>query len=489
MEKIKNITAFISYNGFEHTKKTVLSLLNTNLVKKVFLLTGNKDTEKIQGSEKNIVHPPNEAWGSRTIDIIIKKTKTDFALIIKQDTPLELGQSALDRFVSVAKNTKAGLVYSDYYEVKNDFYHQHPLIDYQLGSIRDDFDFGYVYFISRKAVKKVKIKKNYTYAGLYDLRLKISQNYPIVRINEYLYTSAETDTSKSSQKQFDYVDVKNRDKQVEMELACTGHLKKIGAYLKPKFEKVSFKGKFECEVSVIIPVKNRIKTIQGAVESALKQKTEFDFNIIVVDNYSEDGTTEKLIVLAKKDKRVIHVVPRSKDLEIGGCWNEAIHHPKCGRFAVQLDSDDVYSDEHTLQKIIDMFYKEKCAMVIGSYRMTNFNMQEIPPGIIDHREWTDENGRNNALRINGLGAPRAFYTPVLRKINFSNVSYGEDYAVALAISRSYKIGRIYEPVYNCRRWEGNTDASLNVQQQNANNFYKDKIRTLELLARIRKNKK
>jgi glycosyltransferase involved in cell wall biosynthesis len=241
------------------------------------------------------------------------------------------------------------------------------------------------------------------------------------------------------------------------------------------------------EVSVIIPVKNRVKTLTDAIKSVLKQITDFSFNLIIVDNYSDDGTAEIIKSFAEKDKRIHHIIPERKDLGIGGCWNEAVHNPKCGKFSVQLDSDDMYKDENTLQLIIDKFREEKVPMVIGSYVITDFNLEEIPPGIIDHREWTPDNGRNNALRINGLGAPRAFYTPVIRKIKIPNVSYGEDYAVGLAISRYYQIGRIFEPIYFCRRWEDNTDAQIDITKLNANNLYKDRLRTFEIFARQRKN--
>jgi glycosyltransferase involved in cell wall biosynthesis len=316
----------------------------------------------------------------------------------------------------------------------------------------------------------------------------MSRHAPVVRIAEYLYTKAETDARRSGEKQFDYVDPRNRAVQVEMEFAATDHLKRIGAYLKPRFTPVSFRdGGFPVEASVVIPVRNRARTVGDAVASVLRQRPSFPFNVIVVDNHSDDGTTEILRDLAAGDGRVVHHVPQRTDLGIGGCWNEAVHHPLCGRFAVQLDSDDLYRDETTLQRMVDSFRAEKCAMVIGSYQMTNFQLQEIPPGVIDHKEWTPDNGRNNALRINGLGAPRAFYTPILRRIKVPNVSYGEDYAVGLAISREYRIGRIYEPVYLCRRWEGNSDADLDIAKQNAYNHYKDKVRTFEILARRRMN--
>jgi glycosyltransferase involved in cell wall biosynthesis len=319
---------------------------------------------------------------------------------------------------------------------------------------------------------------------LYNLRLLVSHQSKITRVAKPLYSVNMVNDEKSVNNLFAYVDPRNREVQMEMEKVFTNHLKEIGAYVDPRIKKsVSFEDEFNYEASVIIPVKNRVNTIGDAIHSALNQTTKFHFNVIVVDNFSSDGTTEKIKNIAIGDDRVIHVIPGKTNLGIGGCWNEAIFHPDCGKFAVQLDSDDLYSDENTLQKIVDKFYQENCAMVIGSYKLTDFNLKEIPPGLIDHREWTDENGHNNALRINGLGAPRAFYTPVIREIKFPNVSYGEDYAVGLAISRQYKVGRIYEPIYLCRRWEGNTDASLSVEKQNANNFYKDSIRTKEIQLR------
>jgi glycosyltransferase involved in cell wall biosynthesis len=319
--------------------------------------------------------------------------------------------------------------------------------------------------------------------------MAISRQRPITRVGEYLYGKVELDVRRSDQKQFDYVDPKNRAVQIEMEAAATDHLRQIGAWLKPRFKTPNLDGvAFQTEASVIIPVKNRVQTVGDAVSSVLKQQTAFPFNLIVVDNHSTDGTTDLLRSFAQKDNRMVHLIPERQDLLIGGCWNEAIMHPACGRFAVQLDSDDIYSDETTLQKIVDAFHREKCAAVIGSYRMTNFKLEEIPPGVIDHREWTPDNGRNNALRIQGLGAPRAYYAPIIRGIRFPNVSYGEDYAAVLAVSRDYQIARIYEPIYLCRRWEGNSDAGIDVVKQNTFNLYKDKLRTFEIMARQRMNK-
>lgn len=434
---------------------------------------------------------------STEIKRIAEEATGQFTWLYIKDTGVEWGYLAQERMLRVIEESGAVMVYSDRYVVKNGMREQAPVIDYQAGSLRDDFDFGAVVLIRTDALKEAASMMNadYRYAGFYDLRLKLSNiplrrfmspplSIPFVRINEYLYTELEKDLRQSGQKQFDYVDPRNRERQIEMEQACTEHLKEIGAYMEPRFEEVDFnQGDFEYEASVIIPVKNRVQTIRDAVKSALAQQTDFKFNVIVVDNHSTDGTTELLQQLAE-DERMVHLVPERDDLGIGGCWNLGINHPECGRFAVQLDSDDLYSGTDTLSKMVRAFYEQQCAMVVGTYRMTDFELNTLPPGIIDHREWTPENGRNNALRINGLGAPRAFFTPVIRGIGFPNTSYGEDYAVGLAVSRRYQIGRVYDVVYLCRRWSGNSDAALNAFQLNANNLYKDRIRTWELKARL-----
>ncbi len=417
--------------------------------------------------------------------------ETPYAVVYTSALPLQLGAHALERMLQVADATGAGMVYADHYQMKAGKLSPLPVIDCQEGSLRDDFNFGSLVLYRTDALKKAAaaMEDTFRFAGLYDLRLRVSRTSRLVRLPEFLYTEMETDQRTSGEKMFDYVDPRNREVQIEMEQACTRHLKAIGGWLKPDFEPVRLdleKG-FPVEASVIIPVRDRVKTTEDAVRSVFKQKTDFPFNIIVVDNHSTDGTSALLQKLSAEDRRLIHHIPERKDMGIGGCWNEGVLHPQCGRFAIQLDSDDLYIDEHVITRIVNAFYEQLCAMVVGSYRMVNFKLEEIPPGLIDHREWTPDNGRNNALRINGLGAPRAFYTPVLRKILFPNVSYGEDYAVGLAISRHYQIGRIYEPLYLCRRWEDNTDASLDIQKQNAHNTYKDRIRTIELLARIRKN--
>ncbi|MFO7445356.1 MAG: glycosyltransferase family A protein [Ignavibacteriaceae bacterium] len=482
-----NITVFLPFRGNDYSFEMVNQLKSTGQVKKIYFLS--QIHASVNRGDYEII-TINFLSSTETMHIIRSKIQTEFALFLLKDTRIDFSRFSLERFLTIAEITSAGLVYSDYYEMKDEDLNSHRVIEYQPGSIRDDFNFGPVLFFKKEAFDQSLNEKrgNYKYAGLYDVRLYISRYYPVIRIPEFLYTAIETDLRKSGEKQFDYVSPENREVQIEMEIAATEHLKRTGAYLKPGYNKVDDStDDFNYEASVIIPVKNRVNTIRDAVESVQKQKTDFPFNIIVIDNYSDDGTTEIIKEIADDDVRVIHIIPERKDLGIGGCWNEGVHHEECGKYSVQLDSDDIYQDENTLQKIIDVFREEKCAMVIGSYRMTDFELNDIPPGIIDHSEWTPDNGRNNALRINGLGAPRAFYTPLLRKFKVPNVSYGEDYALGLAVSRDYKIGRIYEPIYICRRWEGNSDAALSVEKQNANNFYKDKIRTFEILARQRMN--
>ena len=431
---------------------------------------------------------------TETLRSIAEAVSHKFVLIYTKDKPLEMGMFALDRILSIAEDTKADMLYADHYtsavgEDGAERRFRHPLIDCQKGALRDDFDFGSVLVFRASSFKRAvrAMAEDYQWGALYDLRLRMKR---IVHINEYLYTEIETDSRKSGEKQFDYVDPKNRAVQIEMEKICTEHLKRIGAWLPPVFkdpDAASFgQHEFPVTATVVIPVFNRVRTVKDAVQSALAQECDFQFNVIVVDNHSSDGTYEILEELAQQDDRLVHVVPAKHDLGIGGCWNLAVHHEKCGEFAVQLDSDDVYSGPDTLQKIVNAFHEQKCAMVVGTYQMTDFEMKPIPPGIIDHREWTEDNGRNNALRINGLGAPRAFWTPLLRTINLPNTSYGEDYALGLRISREYRIGRIYDVLYCCRRWEGNSDAALDIEKVNANNLYKDRIRTWELEARLRK---
>ena len=418
---------------------------------------------------------------------VASKADTEYTLIYTRQTRLDWVHFGLERMLQIAADSGAALAYADHFDGNV----PSPVIDYQQGSLRDDFDFGGVQLYRTDALKKAvsEMDADYEFAALYDLRLRVSEIGPLVHINELLYYETETDRRDSGVKLFDYVDPRNRAVQVEMEKVCTAHLKRIGGYLEPVFKDVDLDSvPFEVEASVVIPCRNRVKTIGDAIRSALDQKTDFPYNVIVVDDNSDDGTVD-VIRSFESDPRLIYIAEDKTYHAIGGNWNAAVHHPSCGRFALQLDSDDVYSDNTTVQRFVDAFREQKCAMVVGTYRITDFEMRELPPGIIDHREWTPDNGRNNALRVNGLGAPRGFWTPLLRQINFPTTKYGEDYAVALRISREYRIGRIYDVMYNCRRWGGNSDTALDVLKVNANNLYKDRIRTWELQARIALNRR
>lgn len=484
---MKTINCFIPYADAQQVQATVDGLRQNALVTKIFLLATDANAAAVEGCEVINIDALNS---SATMKKIAAAAEGDYTLLYTKYNNLVMGYLALERMVRLAGDSKAAMVYADNYQVVEGKKSNAPVIDYQFGSLRDDFNFGSVLFFCTKALKAAaaEIDAEYTAAGLYDLRLKVSRQGDLVHINEYLYTEIALPVTTEGESHFSYVDPKNRGVQIEMEQACTDHLKKIGGYLEPKFEEINFnQGDFEYEASVIIPVRNRVRTVRDAIKSVLTQKTDFKFNLIVIDNGSTDGTTEAIDEF-KDDERLIHIIPERDDLGIGGCWNAGVNHPKCGKFAVQLDSDDVYSDENTLAKMVAAFYEQNCSMVVGTYMLTDINMQMIPPGVIDHKEWTPENGRNNALRINGLGAPRAFYTPMLREINVPNTSYGEDYALGLAFSRHYQIGRVYDVVYYCRRWEDNSDHALDINKTNANNLYKDRIRTWELQARVELNK-
>ena len=416
-----------------------------------------------------------------------------YAIVQIDNKDVELDSWAIKRMIQVANQTDATLLYSDYREKQNDgSMLLHPCINYQPGSLRDDFDFGSIVLINIADLLAASEdfdneEDEMPDGGWYALRLRLSIGNMFVHLPEYLYTVERIDYRKSGDKQHDYVDPRNRSYQIAMEQALTQHLFEIDALAPVDKKDIDVNdGDFKVEASVIIPVRNRIKTVRDAVESALSQTPDFKFNVIVVDNGSTDRTRELLRTIT--DDR-LHIIELNGDegYGIGGCWNLAVLDDRCGRYAVQLDSDDVYSDSHTLQKIVDVFREEQCAMVIGSYMMTDVDMNPIPPGKIDHNEWTDDNGANNALRINGLGAPRAFFTPLFRQILLPNTSYGEDYAIGIRLSREYKIGRIYDVLYNCRRWDGNSDAALSIDKVNANNTYKDFLRTTELIARIQLN--
>lgn len=477
------INCFVPYPETLQAKQTIEELKQCELIKKIYLLTNAPESDPVAACE---MLPLSSLVTTEAVRTIASLSDAPFSLIYTKDTTFELSLFSLERLLHVAQDTDAGLVYADHYLVKDGIRTENPLIDYQDGSLRDDFNFGPLLLYKKEALEKAvkRMEVNTNYAALYELRLWVAVEFYLLHVTEYLYTEIAKDSNTSI---FDYVDPKNRAVQLEMEAACTAYLRAISAYLEPTFRHIDFNmDAFEFEASVIIPVRNRIRTIEDAIRSVLCQHTSFKFNLIIIDNYSTDGTTAAIDKYTS-DPRLIHIIPKQKDLGIGGCWNIGAHHPQCGKFAVQLDSDDVYSDEHTLQKMVDAFYEQQCAMVVGTYRMTDFDMNTIPPGIIDHKEWTPENGRNNALRINGLGAPRAFYTPLLRKIKVPNTSYGEDYALGLRFSREYQIGRVYDVVYLCRRWEDNSDASADVLKMNKYNFYKDRIRTWELAARVKLN--
>ena len=521
---MKRIDCFLPCEDINVTEPVLAQLRQSKIVQHINLIVSEEFAKTKSVPENCTFVVADGLTSSNTIQSIAANTTADYVLWYMKSTPVTLGMYAIERFVEVAKDTDAALLYSDHYSIENAKVVKHPVIDYQEGSIRDDFDFGSIVVINSKALHEYAMQardKDFRYAGWYDLRLALSRTGRVMHLDEYLYTEEELDLRASGEKQFDYVNPRNRDVQIEMERAATAHLEAVGAlidtseYVAPDF----CEQEFDVEASVVIPVFNREKTIRDAVESALSQKTNFPFNVIVVDNHSTDRTTEileemgsplrlpqggefqldgkgadsnfrrtGLLPLGELEEShsspsLIHIIPERHDLGIGGCWNRAVSDERCGRFAVQLDSDDLYSSPDTLQKIVDAFHNQKAAMIIGSYRMCDFDLNTLPPGLIDHREWTDENGCNNALRINGLGAPRAFFTPLARQIKFPNTSYGEDYAMGLAFSRRYRIGRIYDELYLCRRWGGNSDAALSIERVNANNLYKDRLRTIELRAR------
>jgi hypothetical protein len=486
---MKPLTVVTSHRSRPFFEKTLLSLTKSGLVERVIIVSREPINFKIPGC-RVLVGGPLSSY--ETLSLILAGIRTRYLLLLSGAKQISIGPEALGRFLGIAESTKVGLVYSDFYDESKHGKTLHPLNDYQLGSVRDDFDFGTIILFSvlaiRKALKKYGVIPGVKSAGLYDLRLKVSIDHSVVHLPEPLYSVIEPEEPSGSEKIFAYVDPGNRAVQKEMEIVFTNYLKKIGAYLPLNFREVEqMSSSSPVEASVVIPVRNRKETIAEGVKSALAQETNFLFNIIVVDNHSTDGTTTILSDLAKKYSRLKHIIPKRNDLGIGGCWNEALHTETCGRYVVQLDSDDIYSSTLTLQKMVDMLHQGNFGMVVGSYTLVNSNLEEIQPGLIDHREWTDENGHNNALRINGLGAPRAFDTALMRKIGFLNVSYGEDYAAALRICREYRIGRIYESLYLCRRWSGNSDAGLSIEEANRNDAFKDNIRANEILARQKMN--
>ncbi len=488
---MKPLTIVTSYSPEPFFERVLLEFVKSDLVEDIIIVSEENIQINVPGSS---ILPVGTLLSQETLEIVLGNIRTQYLILLPKPLQISLEPDAIKSLMEVSAYAKAGIVYTDFYDEDSQGRDFHPLNDYQAGSVRDDFDFGAMMFFFVPAIRNVL--KEYgpmpqvKFAGLYALRLKVSIDYPVYHLNEPFYSVIKKDESSGIEKIFNYVDPKNAVVQKEMEMVFIDYLKKIGAYLAPHCLRDAAQGftVFPVEASVIIPVRNRESTIAEAVKSALSQETDFPFNVIVVDNHSTDRTTSILSDLAKENSALEHLIPAKNDLNIGGCWNEAINSEHCGQYAVQLDSDDLYSSPHALEKIVRMLREGSYAMVIGSYTIVNFDLEEIPPGLIDHREWTDENGHNNALRINGLGAPRAFNTGLMRTMGFLNVSYGEDYAAALRICREYRIGRIYESLYLCRRWPGNTDASLAVIDANRNDAFKDKVRTDEIIARQKLNR-
>ncbi len=486
---MKLSTIVLPYRPGAFFEKSLDLLRKSTLVERVVIVSEVPVRFKKERCQLFVGKPVSS---SHTLERILSGIQTKYLFLFSNDSPFSVAPHCLERLIQRAESAKVGMLYSDFYDEDETGKTLHPLNDYQLGSVREDFDFGAMVLYSIRAIRKILKKYGPTrdakFASLYDLRLKVSIDHSVHHLREPLYSVIETHPSAHG-KLFAYVDPRHRAGQKEMEIVFTDYLKKIGAYLQARQlrEVEESRKPFAVEASIVIPVRNRKKTIADALGSALSQKTDFRFNIVVVDNHSTDGTTAMLYDFARKYSALKHVVPKRMDLGIGGCWNEALRNDACGRYAVQLDSDDLYCSPHTLQKIVDLLRQGHYAMVIGSYTLVDSRLKKIPPGLINHREWTDENGHNNALRINGLGAPRAFNTDLMRKIRFLNVSYGEDYSAALRICREYRIGRVYESLYLCRRWSDNTDAALSIEESNRNDVFKDKIRTVEILARQKLN--
>lgn len=492
MIKENTVACFMPFVSIAQADVMVPRWLAQSSVSKVFLMAVDSSLV-YDHSAVEVIYV--DSWRSSATMIQMADCSAGFSYLLFciSCNPIQMGYLASERLLQLAQMTSGGMLYMDSYSIEDGMTMAMPRIDYQLGSVRDDFDFGsLLFFESRSFVHAAHaIDQTLDQAGLYAVRLNIARSKPLIHISEYLYTEeVQPMLSEGMETQFNYVDPHNQVQQLEMEAVCTDYLRAIGGYLEPyKYEDLDWDERYEgLEASVIIPVRNRVRTIGDAIASALNQQTNFKFNILVIDNHSTDGTVELAENYAVQDSRVVVLKPSRHDLGIGGCWNRAVHHPECGRIAVQLDSDDLYAGNDTLQQLVDVFHAKHCGMVIGTYRMTDFALNELPPGVIEHREWTAKNGRNNALRINGLGAPRAFYVPLLRRINLPNTSYGEDYAIGLNIARMYPIERIYNVLYLCRRWDGNSDAALFQEAINKNNHYKDAIRTWELAARIAKNK-
>lgn len=482
------IDSFVLYSSREAAATTIAELKASGVVSSCFVMNGSAETVAVDGAKVLAI---DGETSTATVKAIAAASEKEYTLIYSNGDALKLGLHALQRMLQIAEDSGAVMCYADRYQVRNGETAKAPVIDYQQGSLRDDFDFGSVILVKTSALKDAAklMTDDYRFAGIYDLRLRLSEMGELVHINEYLYSEVAMDLRSSGEAIFDYQNPNNRGKQLEMEAVVTDYLKRVGAYLTPgKYEPVDLKeGDFAVECTVVIPVLNRVRVIRDAIKSVLKQKADFKYNLIIVDNHSTDGTSEAIDEFTD-DERVIHIIPERRDLGIGGCWNVGVDDSRCGRFVIGLDSDDVYKTENVLTSIVNEFYRSNSAMVVGSYEITDFSMNILPPGAILHKEWTEENGRNNLLRVNGVGGPRAFFTPIYRKLYLPNTCYGEDYAMGLNITRRYHMGRVWDVLTCARRWEDNTDADLDVFKMNANNLYKDRTRTWELKARIAYNK-
>ena len=482
------IDSFVIYSGQESLSATLAALRSSEIVDECFVMNTTGAEVKAEGCTTLAV---DSLTSTAAIKAIAESSKCKYTLIYTNNDVLKLGLHAMKRMVQIADDSNAVMCYADRYQVRCGVVTKAPVIDYQQGSLRDDFEFGSVVLIRTSALKQAAraMSGDYRHAGFYDLRLRLSEIGELVHINEYLYSEVAMDLRSSGEAIFDYQNPDNRGKQLEMEAVVTDYLKRVGAYLEPgSYEALDLKqGDFAVECTVVIPVLNRVRVIRDAIKSVLKQKADFKYNLIIVDNHSTDGTSEAIDEFAA-DERVIHIIPERTDLGIGGCWNLGVDDPRCGCFEIGLDSDDVYKTEHVLATMVAEFYRSNSAMVVGGYEITDFDMNVLPPGEILHKEWTDDNGRNNLLRVNGIGGPRAFFTPVYKSLYLPNTCYGEDYAMGLYVSRRYRVGRVWEVMTCARRWEDNTDADLDVFKMNANNVYKDRIRTWELQARIAYNK-
>lgn len=484
----QSTTLFIPSAAVPYSQEMFFRIIRHPAIKRVYVLFPPEKRKWDIVWENCTYIRVDSLTSSQCVKQVADLCDTKYALWLMRPAEVEIGYQGLSRMLRAAEDADAPMVYADRYDKKESGPLPHPLTDCQEGSVRDDFDFGSLWLLRSDVLREFAASRwcgEYRYAAPYALRLFICRQQLPLHLDEYLYTQGEIVSKSEHEAHFQYLAASQRDRQLECEQACTEHLKCLGAWLPAgTYESLpEDQYTYPVEVSVIIPVRNRVRTIGDAIKSALAQTASFPFNVLIVDNHSDDGTSEIIEQYAAQHPNVFHLKQTRQDLGIGGCWDWAIRSEQCGRYAVQLDSDDLYSHTHVLEQIVAAFRQRNAAMVVGAYKVVDFELQPLPPGLIAHTEWTEENGRNNLLRVNGMGAPRAFRTQILRTLGVPNTSYGEDYALGLAISRRYPIERIFDEMYLCRRWEGNSDAALSVEKNNRNNHYKDKLRTIEIAAR------